>query len=91
MAESQKMKRERAAEIVARLEEKYPEAVCSLEWAKDPDKKTELVPKNAVAGKFICRNRRCISNMEVGVESLFRPSHDCSGGWRCVYCESKPR
>ena len=62
-----------------------------LEWAKDPSKTTELVPKDAVAGKFICRNRRCISNMETGVESLFRPSHDCSGGWRCVYCESKPK
>ena len=36
MAESQKVKKERAAQIVARLEEKYPEAVCSLAWVGDP-------------------------------------------------------
>ncbi len=62
-----------------------------LEWAKDPNKTTELVPKDAVRGVYTCRNRRCISNMEVGVESLFRPSHDHSGSYRCVYCESKPK
>lgn len=62
-----------------------------LKWADDPEKNTELIPENSVRGKFTCRNRRCISNMEVGVESLFRPSHDNSGGYRCVYCESKPK
>lgn len=62
-----------------------------LEWAKDPSKTTKLVPDDAVKGKFICRNKRCISNMETGVESLFRPAHDASGGYRCVYCESKPK
>ncbi|MDE7109574.1 MAG: aspartate carbamoyltransferase [Muribaculaceae bacterium] len=62
-----------------------------LEWAKDPSKTTKLVPDDAVRGEFICRNKRCISNMEVGVESLFRPAHDSSGGYRCVYCESKPK
>ncbi|MDE6793269.1 MAG: aspartate carbamoyltransferase, partial [Muribaculaceae bacterium] len=62
-----------------------------LEWAKDPSKTTKLVPDDAIRGKFICRNKRCISNMEVGVESLFRPAHDSSGGYRCVYCESKPK
>ncbi|MDE6754158.1 MAG: aspartate carbamoyltransferase [Muribaculaceae bacterium] len=62
-----------------------------LEWAKDPSKTTKLVPDDAVRGKFICRNKRCISNMETGVESLFRPAHDNSGGYRCVYCESKPK
>ena len=62
-----------------------------LEWANDPTKTTELVPKDAVRNKFICRNKRCISNMEVGVDSLFRPAHDHSGDYRCVYCESKPK
>ena len=62
-----------------------------LKWAKEPDKITQLIPADAVAGKFICRNKRCISNMEVGVVSLFRPAHDCSDEWRCVYCESKPK
>ena len=62
-----------------------------LKWANDPEKTTKLVPDDAVRGKFICRNKRCISNMETGVESLFRPAHDHSGGYRCVYCESKPK
>ncbi len=62
-----------------------------LKWANDPEKNTELVPEDAIRGKFICRNKRCISNMEAGVESLFRPAHDHSGGYRCVYCESKPK
>ncbi|MDE6143886.1 MAG: aspartate carbamoyltransferase, partial [Muribaculaceae bacterium] len=66
--------------------------ICKLlEWAKDPEKTTKLVPDDAVRGKFTCRNKRCISNMEVGVESLFRPAHDNSGDYRCVYCESKPK
>lgn len=66
--------------------------ICKLlEWADDPTKTTQLVPDDAVRGKYTCRNKRCISNMEVGVESLFRPAHDHSGGYRCVYCESKPK
>lgn len=66
--------------------------ICKLlEWADDPSKNTVLVPKDAVNGKFICRNKRCISNMETGVESIFRPAHDKSGEWRCIYCESKPK
>ena len=33
--------------------------ICKLlEWANDPAKTTELVPKDAVAGKFTCRNKR---------------------------------
>lgn len=66
--------------------------ICKLlDWVDDPTKTMELVPKDAVRGKFICRNKRCISNMESGVESLFRPAHDHTGGYRCVYCESKPK
>lgn len=62
-----------------------------LEWAKDDSKTTKLIPDNAVRGKYICRNPRCISNMEVNVDSLFRPANDGSEEWRCVYCESKAR
>ncbi|MDE6295100.1 MAG: hypothetical protein K2M03_03460, partial [Muribaculaceae bacterium] len=40
--------------------------------------------------KFKCRNGRCISNMEHGISSLFRPDTAHEGEWRCVYCESKP-
>lgn len=61
-----------------------------LEWAKTHDHDNRLVPEGAVAGKFVCRNHRCISNMEHSVESLFRPDSAKSGEWRCVYCESKP-
>ncbi len=62
-----------------------------LEWKDDPTKKADLIPAGAVKGKYTCRNRRCISNMEVGVESLFRPDAVHDGEYRCVYCESKPK
>lgn len=62
-----------------------------LEWAKDESKTTCLIPENAVRNKYVCRNPRCISNMEVNVDSLFRPASDGSGEWRCVYCESKAK
>lgn len=62
-----------------------------LEWKNDPEKNTVLIPEGAVRNRFTCRNRRCISNMEVGVDSLFRPDAVHEGEYRCVYCESKPK
>ena len=62
-----------------------------LEWSKNPEKDSQIIPNDVVKGEFICRNRRCISNMENGVESLFRPAHDKPGEYRCLYCESKPK
>ena len=62
-----------------------------LEWADREDKNTVLVPVDAVADEYTCSNRRCISNMEPGVKSLFRPATDKPGTYRCVYCESKPK
>lgn len=61
-----------------------------LEWADDPEHSSKLVPEGAVRNKHVCSNRRCISNME-NVDTLFRPSADTPGQWRCVYCESKPK
>lgn len=62
-----------------------------LEWASDPERKSVLVPENAVKGVHTCRNPRCISNMEASVESLFRPAADGTSEMRCVYCESKAK
>ena len=62
-----------------------------LRWAEENKEGKSLVPANAVRNKFTCRNPRCISNMEVNVDSLFRPAADNSEEWRCVYCESKPK
>ena len=50
----------------------------------------DLLPENVVEGKFVCRNPRCISNME-NVPSLFRAAADDASAYRCVYCESKPK
>ncbi|MDE7160055.1 MAG: aspartate carbamoyltransferase [Muribaculaceae bacterium] len=61
-----------------------------LEWADDPEHNSSLVPEDAVRNRHVCSNRRCISNME-NVDTLFRPSADTPGQWRCVYCESKPK
>lgn len=66
--------------------------ICKLlEWSKDPTRDSNIIPCDAIKGKFICRNRRCISNMENSVESIFRPAHDKPGEYRCLYCESKPQ
>lgn len=62
-----------------------------LEWKDNPAKKSLLIPEGTITGKLQCRNRRCISNMEVGVESMFRPDKAHEGEYRCVYCESKPK
>lgn len=61
-----------------------------LEWADNGKADQPLVPDDVVVDKFVCSNRRCISNMEK-VETLFRPSENVEGGYRCVYCESKPK
>ena len=62
-----------------------------LEWAQRDDKSNPLVPEGAVRNQHVCRNPRCISNMEVNVDSIFRPAADHDGEWRCVYCESKAK
>lgn len=62
-----------------------------LEWGDREDKKSVLIPEDAVSDGHICSNRRCISNMENGVKPLFRPASDKPGTLRCVYCESKPK
>lgn len=62
-----------------------------LEWADKKDRENVLVPADAVRNEHVCRNPRCISNMEVNVDSLFRPAADHPGEWRCVYCESKAK
>lgn len=60
-----------------------------LKWADRADKHKNLISDTVVKGEYRCSNRRCISNTEVTVESMFRPSHD-GNGYRCVYCESRP-
>lgn len=59
-----------------------------LEWAKEDPQKHFMAPETAIVNKYVCRNRRCISNNE-NVDSLFVPLED--GDCRCVYCESKPK
>ena len=62
-----------------------------LQWAGRDDKQSSLIPEGAVRNQHVCRNPRCISNMEVNVDSIFRPAADHPGEWRCVYCESKSK
>lgn len=70
-----------------------------LEWAEsDGDAagageaatpREQLVGADTLVDVYTCRNKRCISNME-NVPTLFRPAADKPGGYRCLYCESKP-
>ncbi|MDE5796478.1 MAG: aspartate carbamoyltransferase [Muribaculaceae bacterium] len=62
-----------------------------LEWAKADNSKPDLVPADAVRGQHVCSNRRCISNIENGVEAIFRPSAEKDGAYRRLYCESRPK
>ena len=62
-----------------------------IRWAGRDDKQNRLIPADAVRNQHVCRNPRCISNMEVNVDSIFRPAADHPGEWRCVYCESKSK
>ena len=61
-----------------------------LEWAKDPSKTASPLPEGVVKGRYVCSNRRCISNTE-NIPSMFRPDSSAPGEYRCVYCESKPK
>lgn len=70
-----------------------------LEWAEKGPKvgageaastPEDLLPETLIRGGHICRNPRCISNME-NVESLWRPAVNDPSQLRCVYCESKPK
>lgn len=62
-----------------------------LEWAETHSHDNSLLPDVIIEDQMVCRNHRCISNMETGVKSLFRPDTVDEGEFRCVYCESKPR
>lgn len=63
-----------------------------LEWAGDESKSRDLLPADTIRHSgLVCSNRRCISNMETGVEPLFRPAAEDPTRCRCLYCESKPR
>ena len=62
-----------------------------LEWAKDDSKTIDLIPADTIRNQHVCSNKRCISNMETGIEYLFRPRTDKPGKFRCVYCESKAK
>lgn len=61
-----------------------------LEWSRNPENKANLVPDDAIRGKYVCSNPNCISNVE-NVPSLFRPDAANPEDVRCVYCEAKPK
>lgn len=61
-----------------------------LEWARENPERPNLIPEGTLVNRFVCRNKRCISNME-NVDTLFRPSIEKEGEYRCLYCESKPK
>ncbi|MDE6295201.1 MAG: aspartate carbamoyltransferase, partial [Muribaculaceae bacterium] len=51
-----------------------------LEWSRQ-GKETQLIPDGTLVDKFKCRIGRCISNMEHGISSLFRPDTAHEGEW----------
>ena len=60
-----------------------------LKWADEnrPFEHTPVFAEPYSVNEMECPNRRCISATE-DVDQLFRQSAD---GWRCAYCESRPK
>ena len=60
-----------------------------LRWADGnrPFERTPVFSEPYSVNEMECPNRRCISATE-DVDRLFRKTGD---GWRCAYCESRPK
>lgn len=60
-----------------------------LQWADEnrPFERTPVLTPDLSVNEHVCPNKRCISSTE-DVDQLFRSTAD---GFRCAYCESKPR
>ena len=60
-----------------------------LQWADEnrPFERTPVLTPDLSVNEHVCPNKRCISSTE-DVDQLFRRTAD---GFRCAYCESKPR
>ncbi|MDR1193790.1 MAG: aspartate carbamoyltransferase regulatory subunit [Peptococcaceae bacterium] len=52
--------------------------------------KKRLVPPEVLRNVIRCRNPRCITSVELGVDHIFRLSRGQEGQrYRCVYCEQE--
>ena len=60
-----------------------------MQWADEnrPFERTPVLTPDLSVNEHVCPNKRCISSTE-DVDQLFRRTAD---GFRCAYCESKPR
>lgn len=79
----------RMALMLKLLEWADKDSVKNIRAGESACKKEDLIPEDTVVNVYKCRNHRCISNME-NVPSLFRPTANSTGQYRCLYCESKP-
>ena len=47
--------------------------------------------KNAIEGKFVCCNQKCITTTEQELAQIFKPAYGNPDIYRCIYCEKKAR
>lgn len=62
--------------------------VCTIQDGKLVKKEQPMMPetlKNVIS----CKNPRCITSTEEGVDQIFRRSKDSEHRYRCIYCEQE--
>ncbi len=47
--------------------------------------------KNAIKGKYVCQNPKCITTTEQELTQMFKPAYGNPDIFRCVYCEKKAK
>ena len=52
------------------------------------EKRALSLPKK-ITGIMVCKNPRCITSSEQGIEHMFFLSDEKKGIYRCAYCEAK--
>lgn len=59
-----------------------------IDMGKIAEKRSLELPKQ-VTNVIQCKNPRCISNAEAGVDHIFRLCDNESQRYRCIYCEQE--
>ena len=53
------------------------------------ERKCKLNPPDRVVNIIQCKNPRCITSVEPGIDQVFRLSDPKTNTYRCVYCEQE--
>ena len=71
-------------DLLDQAKAKLLEAKENGEVIKEKDVKT-------VKNVYKCKNRRCITNNEEGIENIFKLVDEKTDLYRCIYCEARAK